>query len=333
MKIQQWKTSLVILLYLSMQVKAFSNPPLPQMYARGGAASQGDEEDQAIDDYIEDLIASVDSSSESSSEDVRDEIDLQEIVDDSAMERVGKKGKEQDETEFDADVHVQDSNDKVGSFDVSPENKAIRSRSDVGEEEGNPQEGNSNIKTTKKRRKKRSLTEEASETNEEKSPGESVAIEEEVVVEEEADTIPQRPLGPARPNALYRFLLNRGRIGHILVLICVLIVELIQTYIPPLAYLLGAIFSFLSPSDEIEGGTSYRRGPRGPVQKVNAQYAAFVTSDGSSVRGKQRKKQARKADEQAAEKLRRVGSIQDAKFRHVSVDFMKRYVAPCMCLL
>jgi hypothetical protein len=62
------------------------------------------------------------------------------------------------------------------------------------------------------------------------------------------------------------------------------------------------------------------------VQKVNEQYAAFVSSDGTSVRGKQRKKQVRKADEQAAEKLRRVGSIQDAKFRHVSVDFMKRYV-------
>jgi hypothetical protein len=105
-----------------------------------------------------------------------------------------------------------------------------------------------------------------------------------------------------------------------------LITELITTYIPPLARLLAFIFSFILSPERVEGSGSFRRGPRGPVQKVNEQYAAFVSSDGTSVRGKQRKKQVRKADEQAAEKLRRVGSIQDAKFRHVSVDFMKRYV-------
>jgi hypothetical protein len=133
------------------------------------------------------------------------------------------------------------------------------------------------------------------------------------------------PQPPRRPNALYRFFLNQGRIGHILVMFCVFVVEFVINYIPPLAHILGFILTFLLPKED-DHLLGYRRRAGGAPQKVNARYAAFVSSDGSSVRGKKRKEQVQQADKQALEKLRRVGSIQDSKFRHVSIDFMKRYV-------
>jgi len=314
----------------AVKVKGFSNPYLPSQLSRGGDTA----EDQQIDEYIDNLIASVDSSSESSSEDVRDDEEVKEFTG-NELERVGLEGHAVKLDMVRADLSVEEDNDEAGTYDTQRSAKQANEadNNDVevaviavkGEEENEAASGAreqpSEAKTPDKRKKRRKkipdhVQEQVQAREEEKD----------VAVEEEA-TSPLQPLGPARPNAIYRFLLNQGRIGHILVLICVLIAEFITTYIPPLAHLLGFIFSFLLPSEEAEDGRIYRRGaPRGSAQKVNAQYAAFVSSDGTSVRGKQRKQAVRKADEQAAEKLRRVGSIQDAKFRHVSVDFMKRYV-------
>jgi len=63
--------------------------------------------------------------------------------------------------------------------------------------------------------------------------------------------------------------------------------------------------------------------------QVNAKYAAFVSTDGSTVRGssggKRKKALTKKADQAAAERLRQIGSIREAKYRHLSIDFMKRH--------
>ena len=351
MRVQQWRTSLFVLFYVTVGVRAFSNPALPFQLSRGGDTAEADQE---IDDYIEDLISTVDSSSVSSSEDVRDDLDVEEVVDtlvevdksegnavetnnvvmradimdvddDSEEEvddeeKVEAQGRDSDKETEEAEIE----NAMADGGDQSVAEKNEESENAILVELGGRQELSEPIMNTtntrKKRRKKRSP---AGVRETQKTADKSDATEQAEAVEE--STPVQLALGPARPNALYRFLLNQGRLGHILLMICVLITELVQTYIPPLAHLLGFIFSFLLPSDEAEDLRRYRRGaPRGPTPKVNAQYAAFVSSDGSTIRGKQRKQQIRKADQQAAEKLRRVGSIQDAKFRHVSVDFMKR---------
>ena len=333
MRVKRCHTRLLVLLYVAVKARGFSNPPLPsQLLTRGGDDNLQDEE---IDQYIEDLIATVDSLSESSSEDIRDDIEIK--VDTEQVDQEGHHETKMDGVDVDASDNVEDEDDMsdAPSVETIKKEKSTEemeeSNSDElkipsrvkDDDEPDDQEATSDsneIAKRTKRRKKRNAS-----GDKETRDGQADDGEGESESEEKAAALPERAVGPTRPNALYRFLLNQGRIGHIVVLICVLIAELIMTYIPPLARLLAFIFSFILPSDRMEGGGSFRRGPRGPVQKVNEQYAAFVSSDGSSVRGKQRKKQARKADEQAVEKLRRVGSIQDAKFRHVSQDFMHRH--------
>jgi hypothetical protein len=331
MKVKRCHARLLVLFYITVKARGFSNPPLPsQQLTRGGDNLQDDQ----IDEYIEELLATVDSTSESSSEDVRGDIDLdveqdyQEGYPDSKMDGASDVCASDDvevaDDLSDMPVETVENQESVEEIEESNNDELKIFLQVEDDEEPDGQEATSgspeppSMRT--KPRKKRS-----SGDKEQTQNGQTVG-EEKPELKEEVTPLPERAVGPARPNALYRFLLNQGRIGHIVVLICVLITELITTYIPPLARLLAFIFSFILSPERVEGSGSFRRGPRGPVQKVNEQYAAFVSSDGTSVRGKQRKKQVRKADEQAAEKLRRVGSIQDAKFRHVSVDFMKRYV-------
>ena len=127
---------------------------------------------------------------------------------------------------------------------------------------------------------------------------------------------------PRPPNPIFRFLLNQGRLGHVIVMICVWISEYVQTYIPQLATFMIWIASTIFPvSSSSRGGGLYV-----PLKKVNEQYAGFVSTDGTSVRGKKNQAATRKADQKALEQLRRIGSVKEAKYRHVSVNFMKRYV-------
>jgi hypothetical protein len=328
MKVKRCHARLLVLLYITVKARGFSNPPLPSQLTRGGDNLQDDE----IDEFIEELIATVDSS-ESSSEDVRGDInldveqDFQEGYPESKMDGASDVCASDDvevaDDLSDMPVETVENEESVEEIEES-NNDELKILSRVeDDEEPDGQEAMSGSPEPPMRTKPRKKL---SSGDKQQTQNGQTDDEEKSESKEEVTPLPERAVGPTRPNPLYRFLLNQGRIGHIVVLICVLITELITTYIPPLSRLLAFIFSFILSSERVEGSGSFRRGPRGPVQKVNEQYAAFVSSDGTSVRGKQRKKQVRKADEQAAEKLRRVGSIEHAKFRHVSVDFMKRYV-------
>lgn len=313
-----------------MSAQAFTNPALTSSsLMRGGDTA---EEDQQIDEYIEDLIASVDSSSDYSSDDVRDDVEavgITRIVEEAG----GRKGRAIEEVDVIRGQSEEDHDEEEEVMEPHDKDRSLLARKEVDGDEVEDVAVDkaaslpSDVTTTTTvKRKKRTIKSSLTTTTTKDEEG--TTITQDTAVEQETTPPQAQLIGPARPNALYRFLLNQGRVGHFVVMICVLIVEFITTYIPPLAHLLAFLFSFVSSSsDKAQGGGSYRRGaPRGPVEKVNAQYAAFVSSDGTSVRGKQRKKAARKVDEQAAEKLRRVGSVQEAKFRHVSNDFMKRYV-------
>jgi hypothetical protein len=313
------------------RIQGFSNSAGSQLgqLSRGGDTAK---QDKQLDESIEDLISIAESSEDYSSEEADEEI---ETAADTSVEAKG----------IDRDVlnlvrHEDDDKETEESVKGAegPENKSDLTRRKDNSEDildtnltendgdddagGEADESDSGLVTSSfdaetegkpRKRKKKPSSQEAPE----KMPSDD---NKDVAIDEASPA--HQSLAPARPpNALYRFLLNQGRMGHILIMFCVLVEEFIKTYIPPLAHFLGFIFSFILPQEEDH--PSYRR--TGPPQKVNAQYAAFVSSDGSSIRGKKGKEQVRKADKQAVEKLRRVGSIQDAKFRHVSIDFMKRY--------
>ena len=104
-------------------------------------------------------------------------------------------------------------------------------------------------------------------------------------------------------------------------MILVWISEFIQVFIPPLAVFFAWIASVLGPA-ALDGG---RGGPYVAPKSVNEQYTGFVSNDGTSVRGKKNKVATKKADQKAMEQLRRIGSVNEARYRHVSVNFMKRY--------
>jgi hypothetical protein len=345
---------MLLCIWKAGRIQGFSNSAGLQLgqLSRGGDMA---EEDKQLDESIEDLISTVESSEDYSSEEVEEENVAisdsyaeamepnDEEIDPDVVNSVGDEHDDKEETEEPA----KDAEEPENELELTRRKDAVEDileprltenddddnaggkadESVVGEITSSPDaetEGK-----PRKRKKKRS----SQEAVEEKPLDEH----EDAAVKEEASPTHQS-LAPARPpNALYRFLLNQGRIGHILIMFCVFVVEFVKTYIPPLAHFLGFIFSFLLPHEEDH--SSYYRRTGGPPQKVNAQYAAFVSSDGSSVRGKKRKEQVRKDDKQAVEKLRRVGSIQDAKFRHVSLDFMKRcvtlddeYSFMCLCV-
>ena len=331
MSAQRRCTNLVMLLCIwkAGRVQGFSNSAgesqLLQLFRGGDTAEQ----DEQLDDYIEDLISTVESSEDFSSEEVEedpaivepdivvdaiaannDEIDLnieKSVADDNEEEDTEESAKGAEERGYKFDDEGRKDADKGKS-------ERILAEHDV--DESVIPERSPDVETVRRKRETKRYSQQREEErlrdgNKDDTPN-------------GASPTHQSLMAASRPNALYRFLLNQGRIGHIVIMFCVFVVEFVITYIPPLAHVMGFLFSFVLPNENDH--QSYRRRAGGPPQKVNAQYTGFVSSDGSSVRGKKRKEQVQQADKQALEKLRQVGSIQDAKFRHVSVDFMKRYV-------
>ena len=125
------------------------------------------------------------------------------------------------------------------------------------------------------------------------------------------------PVIRTRPNRLYQHLFTYGRVGHFLIMTCVLLQEWVDTYLP-------------------EVGNSFRRvvaesfpsllGPRELSEAPISQTTGFVGADGTAVRGaKKRKSQLRKDDQKALFQLSRVGNVATAKYRFVSQVFMKRH--------
>lgn len=327
---------MLLCIWKAGRIQGFSSSARSQFgqFSRGGGTAS--EEDKQLDEYIEDLISIVESSEDYSSEEVEEESkaasdlyaeamrpndeemhsdvgvsvggndeeeETEELVtgvEENKNELIPSQSKDVVEGKLDPNFTENDGDDIAGREAVHSVIGVMISSPDT-ETEGKPRERRTKLSSHKYL--------------------EEVPFDGSKDAELDEAFPAHRSLAPARPpNALYRFLLNQGRIGHIILMFCVLVAEFVQTYIPPLAHFLGFIFSFLLPHEEDH--PSYRRS--GHPQKVNAQYAAFVSSDGSSIRGKTGKEQVRKADKQALEKLRRVGSIQDSKFRHVSIDFMKR---------
>lgn len=124
---------------------------------------------------------------------------------------------------------------------------------------------------------------------------------------------------PLPPNPVYLFLLRRGTVGHVLAMGLVLVVELIQTYLPSLARFLAWLWFRLAPT-RLQREAPLPRRRRRPTPPTLA-----VSNPRTAQSGKLRKKLTQEADQQALAQLKRVGSIRDAKYRHVSVDFLQRH--------
>jgi hypothetical protein len=130
--------------------------------------------------------------------------------------------------------------------------------------------------------------------------------------QQQNDTNPDRPSDPRPaaasavalrrqppPNSLYRFLLNRGRTGRAIVMGLVVFIEWLTLYVPTVGNILNALGSRLFP-------------PAAP-QRTDRQRRTRAS----------KRVLTRQADEIALVQLKRIGK--DAKYRRVSLDFMKRH--------
>jgi hypothetical protein len=98
------------------------------------------------------------------------------------------------------------------------------------------------------------------------------------------------------------------------------IAEFVKAFVPPIADFLHWILTLVLGAEKAQG---VMNGAPLPTKSMNEQYAAFA--DSRSLRGRQKKRISKKADQEAAEQLRRVGSVDEARYHHLSVDFMRRH--------
>jgi hypothetical protein len=134
----------------------------------------------------------------------------------------------------------------------------------------------------------------------------------------------------AVPNLIYRLLLPLGLIGRAIVMFCIMIAELLHHYIPELYVVLKWFFTTIGVYDPLARSSRRRplhtsMKPKGSGQlEVNTQYSAFISSDATG--GKKASKEQKKAvDALALEKLSMLGTTREAKYRHLSEAFMKKY--------
>lgn len=117
------------------------------------------------------------------------------------------------------------------------------------------------------------------------------------------------------PNALYRFLLDFGMVGQVLALLLMFITEYLSAYVPFLPSLLSRVLPQRQLNDRI-------RQERPPMSQLAA---SAVTSRRTGQTIKQRRKLTKQADQMALDQLKRVGNVQEAKYRYVTSDFLARH--------
>ena len=274
--------------------------PIVGRSLRGGS-------DEELDAYIEELLASVESEAPPAAVETKDAAQEEENVD--AAEEVEEAETVEDDTEEeDSDEEVEEADDEsipdgadLSEASISP-HEAMEEEEDEENEEGAADE---------------SATD---ETADETQPDIDKDDEEEDSPSEEATAVSRpssstedpdrsRQMGPpVRPNAIYRILLGQGRLGHVVVMSCVLLIEWIHAYLPPLGGFLAWIATFLFPPT--------RGPPRGPPRPTPANHRSGQST-------KQRRKLTRQADEQALSQLQKL--TRDARYRHVSQSFLQRH--------
>lgn len=121
------------------------------------------------------------------------------------------------------------------------------------------------------------------------------------------------------PNALCRFLIRQGIIGRIFAMLLTIVMEWSEAYVPPLAKSVAYLWNRVFPDQEPNRLRVHR------PKTVNTMASASVSSQRTGQSEKQRKQLAKQADLIALEQLKRLGSLQDAKYRYVSEAFLRRH--------
>jgi hypothetical protein len=302
---------------------------------RGGAAT---DEDEFLDAYINQLIACVDEEDAAEEPEVETAAEDQPPIEEELKEKREKieEGKD-DQQDLSEDHRSHDSDKETWDEDadeVAKEKDQIDKFSAVlvddlivkditVEAEVDTFEVDLSVNSYQVEPERKARMDKKGKKKLKPKPPETLTIPEENTQTESlsdffADPAKEVSIPPRPPNAAIRFLLNQGRIGHIIAMICIWISEFTQAYLPPVATFSAWIVSLLFPARN--------EGPYVPPKNVNEQYAGFVSADGTSGRAKKTKLATKKADLKAVEQLRRIGSIKEAKYRHVSVNFLKRYV-------
>ena len=140
-------------------------------------------------------------------------------------------------------------------------------------------------------------------------------------------------LPPPPPNALYRFLLRRGHVGHILVIATIVIVDLVEQFLPPVykgsRMVLLRLHLLPDPkyAQQMRYVTPYYTDGKASAATTatNVEYSGIVSEDRGIGSSKVKKAKRQREDALALQKLIKVGSdISVAKYKHLSVDFMRR---------
>jgi len=137
---------------------------------------------------------------------------------------------------------------------------------------------------------------------------------------------------PPPPNACYRFLLRKGYIGHVILITLVVGSDWIERFIPPIYSISRLILLRLhivadprSTPPTTRYTTSNLDG--GLTSVTNEEYMGIVSSNRGYGSKKIKNEKKKREDEVAFQKLVKVGSSSIAKYKHLSIDFMMRYVS------
>ena len=127
------------------------------------------------------------------------------------------------------------------------------------------------------------------------------------------------PRRRVRPNRLYRMLLSYGYPGHTIIMAMIVTSEWLDVYVPAVPALANYVmYDVLGYRREVERGSSR--------EDELSQTSCFLSADGTATRGgKKRKSQTKKDDQKALSQLRKLGNVNQARYRLLSESFMKRH--------
>ncbi|OEU16051.1 hypothetical protein FRACYDRAFT_238637 [Fragilariopsis cylindrus CCMP1102] len=142
-----------------------------------------------------------------------------------------------------------------------------------------------------------------------------LSVESENDIESMPESLPTR--SRVRPNFMFRFLLDYGLIGHILIMELILVAEWFQAYVPMLPsllkYVVYDVLKYKKESRRDNGDRAYD------------QPSGLINPDGTSRVGKKPKQQTKKDDQKALDNLRNIGDVNQAKYRFITQTFMERH--------
>lgn len=248
--------------------------------------------DQELDDLIENLIASVSDDDEDSLVDDNDDNDV--LVGDDVVSNAARRQNVRQETQDEQTDLFQDQDE------------------DQEEEEEEEEEEDMKKNVTDEETAEKAVAD-AEEPLDPSTWKAAAASTDETTTTTSSNLRPPQP-----PNAVYRFLLRQGPIGHVIVMILVACTEWMLIYVPLLAQLFSWLSALLLPSPPRSDLLYDDRRPS------SQPFLVVGLSKRTGQSSKQRRKLMQQADQVALEQLHKV-QVHTAKYRYVSDAFVQRH--------